>query len=187
MSESAELKSLKENHERLLNALKRLNGSNLIVPNKKGEVLVGRAKYGEKKLMLPGGAVERGEKPSHAAISETEEETGIIVQETATRKLGMYLQRIAGVESATGFLFLYEAKEYSGSIPEGSETEELTDIQFMSISQVIDKHFEDDFSLAYVRMIIHFAQIKKGLLHKGFEKRLSEKAIYTHNNKLVSI
>ena len=46
--------------QKLKEALKRLNGANLIIENKKGEILVGRATYGKKQFILPGGAIERG-------------------------------------------------------------------------------------------------------------------------------
>jgi 8-oxo-dGTP pyrophosphatase MutT (NUDIX family) len=170
--------------QKLKEALKRLNGANLIIENKKGEILVGRATYGKKQFILPGGAIERGEKPVHAAVSEAEEETGIIVQEKNTKLLGVYLQKISGVESATGFVFLYRTKIYKGEL---KETDELSELQFMSIEEIIDRYISKEFSLGYVRMIIHHCLIKENLLHFGFEKRLGDAALYQHKGSMVSI
>lgn len=176
-----------EELEKLKKNLGRLNGSNLIVEDNQGSILVGRAKYGRKQFMLPGGAIERGERPVHAAVSETEEETKIVVQENDCKFLGTFLQKIAGVESVTGFLFLYATTIFSGELPENGETKELKEIQFMPIEEIIKRHLDGDFSLAYVRMIAYHELIKEGLFGSCFEKRLSEPVLYLYKGELISI
>ena len=131
---SAELEKLKK-------ALSRLNGSNVIVENQEEEILVGRSKYGTKLFMLPGGGIERGELPKHAGAAEAEEETNVVIEEKNLTLIGYFIQRIKYVESASGVLFLYWTTIYSDA-EIASETEEFTDIQFMSFDEFMERKDE---------------------------------------------
>ena len=55
-----------------------------LVENDKGQILMVQRGYGNKKgkWSLPGGFVDRGERPRRAAYRETKEETGIVVKIT---------------------------------------------------------------------------------------------------------
>lgn len=176
-------KELQETLERVEYALKTLNGTNLIIENEHEEILVGRSVYGEKKFMLPGGAIERGETPRHAAQSETEEETGYLIQEDDCNLIGYFIQRRPGVQSATGFNFLFHTTQYM----EGhmNNKREMTNIQFMSIESIIEKR--EDFGLAYLRMIVYFSKFKSGLLKSPIEKRLAEQVEYITSDKQIIV
>ncbi len=56
---------------------RRTEGGHLLVTDADGRILVVRTTYLGREWMLPGGRVERGERPHEAAVRETREETGI--------------------------------------------------------------------------------------------------------------
>ena len=141
------------------------NGANVIVLNSKGEILVVRQNYGEKKWMLPGGEIERGESATHAAQEETEEETGIIIDAKELRLIAYFVQR------PKGFVFLYETNKFSGEMvvePEG----EILEVRFMSLAEIIEK--KDTFGLGYIRMIVRYMRCSQGIDQIPYEGRLSE-------------
>lgn len=166
-------------------ALKKLNGVNVIVENEHGGILTGRSTYGEKKLMLPGGAIERGELSKHAATSETEEETGIVIQEEDLRLVGTFVQRLRGIQSASGFLFLYYCSKFVKEEHVTISGPELEDIRFRSVEEILEKR--DDFGLGYIRMIIAFLRVKDKLDKSPMERRLSDKIDYVYKGKLISV
>jgi ADP-ribose pyrophosphatase YjhB (NUDIX family) len=55
----------------------RIEGAHLVVTDAAGRILVVRTTYLGREWMLPGGRVERAERPHDAAVRETREETGI--------------------------------------------------------------------------------------------------------------
>lgn len=169
---------------KLKEALKKLNGSNLIVENPQGEILVGRSTYGEKLFMLPGGGIERGELSKHAAILETEEETKVIVEEKNLTLIGHFVQRIKYVESASGILFVWWTTIYSDA-EIVSQTIEFTDIQFMSFDEIMKR--KDEFGLGYLRAIIWWKRRKDGIDTSPVEKRLSDKVDYMYKGEFISI
>lgn len=176
---------IKERLEMLENALKSLNGVTTIVEDPDtGKILVGRSTYGEHKFMLVGGGIERSETPKQAGISEAEEETGIIINEEDLNLLGYFIQRKKGLPMVCGLLFFFHTKKFCVS-EIMQKSPELTDIQFMSIEEIINRRTE--FGLGYVRMIAYFAKIKKGLLQSPIEKRLSEPVECTIGNETFMI
>lgn len=58
---------------------RRVEGAHLLATDAEGRVLVVRTTYLGPGWMLPGGRVEHGETPHHAAVRETREETGLEV------------------------------------------------------------------------------------------------------------
>lgn len=165
-------------------ALKKLNGVNVIVEDENGKILVGRSTYGEQLFMLPGGGIERGELPKHAAVSETEEETGIIIEEDCLELISCFIQRLKGVQSASGNLFLYRCRSYTHSelvafVPE------LTDIKFMSFDEIVSR--KNEFGLAYFRMILMFMRIKDGFEKTPKEARLSDIVEYFYKGERIAV
>lgn len=164
-------------------ALKKLNGVNVIVEDSQGNVLVGRSTYGEKLFMLPGGGIERGELPKHAAVSEAEEETGVIIEEDNLQLIACFIQRLKGVQSASGNLFLYLCKSYVKSelvafIPE------LTEIKFMSFDEIIQRR--EEFGLAYLRMILMSKRIQDGFDKAPKEAKLSDVVEYFYKGERIA-
>lgn len=166
--------------------LTRLHGASVIIPERieedfaKTKILVGRATYGEKLIQLPGGAVERGEIARHAGQSETEEETGLIIHEQDFSLLGLFIQRITNLPEATGYLSLYECMKHDATYLE-TETEELTEIRFESIEELIEKH-RDECTLATRRLVVHYLRIKTGFARRvPIEGRLSDPVEYVRN------
>ena len=166
------------NEEKLLaleDALKRLNGVNVIIEDEQGRILVGRSTYGEKKFMLPGGAVERGELYKHATVTETQEETGYIIQEENLELIAYFVQRIKNVQSASGTVFLYKTNK-SEKDEILSSSPEMTDVQFMSCEDILKR--QQEFGLGYFRMILMFMRIKAGYEKAPKEARLSDTVEY---------
>jgi 8-oxo-dGTP pyrophosphatase MutT (NUDIX family) len=173
----------KEKIELIEKALKKINGVNVMIKNDKGKILVGRSTYGEKLFMLPGGAVERGELPKHAAASETEEETGIIIEERDLILIGYVTQRLKGLQSAQGTVFIYECTKYSEQ-QLMSFTPELIDISFMSFEEIYER--KNEFGLGYLRMIIAYHRvIEKYEPVIPFERRLSDSIEIFFNGHLI--
>lgn len=145
------------------------NGANVVVLNNSGEILVVRQNYGEKKWMLPGGEIERGESPRHAAQEETEEESGVIIDENDLRLIAYFVQRPKGI------LFLFESLKFSGEInPEPNN--EILEVRFMDFKEIIGRG--DEFLLAYKRMILQYMRCAKCIDPVPFEGRLSNTVEY---------
>jgi len=144
--------------------IERGNGANLIVLDKQGRILVARQNYGEKKLMLPGGKIERGESPTHAAQEETEEETGIITFEENFRLIAYFVQR------PNGIVFLYETDKSTGEA-RTEITNEILEVKFMSPEEIFKNI--DSFGLGYARMILQYLRCKRGIDIIPFLGRLS--------------
>lgn len=139
------------------------NGSNLIVTNDAGKILVVREGTREQRLMLPGGTVDRGESPRHAAQSETEEEASIVTDEADFSLIGFFVQRPKGV------VFLYETTHFRGEPkPKG----EVSEAKWMSFEEIITN--PDDFRTAYLRMILRWKRCKLGIDKVPYEGRLSD-------------
>lgn len=163
-------------------ALKRLNGVNVIIENEKEDILVGRSTYGEKLYMLPGGGIDRGELPKHAVASETEEETGTLIEEQDLELIAYFIQRLKGVQSASGIVFLFRCVKHTQE-KLVTFTPELTDVKFMSINEIFEKQTE--FGVAYFRMILTHLRIKAGFEKTPKEARLADTIEYFHNGKRI--
>jgi ADP-ribose pyrophosphatase YjhB (NUDIX family) len=147
------------------------NGANLIVLDEEERILVVREKTREQKWMLPGGRVDRGEAPRHAAQSETEEETGIITDEADFRLFAILVQRPKGV------VFVYETTRYTGDIVVEEDNPESAEACFMSFSEIVSRRRE--FLLGYFRMILLHQRYKLGEFRNciPYEGRLSDEVI----------
>lgn len=165
-------------------ALKKINGVNVILKDNENKILVGRSTYGEQKYMLPGGAIERGELPKHAAISEVEEETGFVIEEKDLTLAGYFTQRLPGVQSAQGTLFLFECTNWEKQ-ELVSIKPELVDIEFMSFQDIVNK--KELFGLGYLRMIISYFRLNQGLEERPFEKRLSDATEITYTDYFLRV
>jgi ADP-ribose pyrophosphatase YjhB (NUDIX family) len=87
---------------------RRTEGAHLVVTDADGRILVVRTTYLGRDWMLPGGRVERDERPHDAAVRETREETGI----EAT------IQRLVAVDASDrdGVSFIYAATPSGGEL-----------------------------------------------------------------------
>jgi len=148
------------------------NGANLIVLDEAQRLLIVREKTRESKLMLPGGGIERGEVPTHAAQSETGEETGIITDESHFRLVGYFAQRPSGV------VFLFETSRYSGEISIADDNPDTSEAKFMGLDDIIQR--KEEFRLAYLRMILRYARCMQGLDQMPYQGRLSDTVEYFH-------
>lgn len=87
---------------------RRVEGAHLIVTDADGRILVVRTTYLGREWMLPGGRVERDERPHDAAVRETREETGI---EAAVQRLVAI-----DVSDRDGVSFIYAASPSGGEL-----------------------------------------------------------------------
>lgn len=151
-----------------------VNGANVIIVDDNGHILVEKSTYGSKKWMLPGGGIERGESAKHAAKSETEEETCLIIEEDDLSLVGYFKQRNPNAQD-DGFVFLFECKRVKGTLTQ-EPNEEVSEARFMSIDEIIERR--EEFGLGYVRLIVHYFRVTKGFLQMPMEARLSDKVDY---------
>jgi 8-oxo-dGTP diphosphatase len=86
----------------------RTEGAHLLVTDGDGRILVVRTTYLGRDWMLPGGRVERGERPHDAAVRETREETGIDAR----------VERLVAVDVShrDGVSFVYSAARTGGDL-----------------------------------------------------------------------
>jgi 8-oxo-dGTP diphosphatase len=61
-----------------------------LVVNEQNEVLMTRSWFGHQRWSLPGGGIRHNETPSAAAVRETQEETGVIIDERGCKHLGEF-------------------------------------------------------------------------------------------------
>lgn len=150
------------------------NGANLIVLDDRERILVVREKTRKLMWMLPGGTVERGESPRHAAQEETEEETGVVTDETDFRLVGFFIQRPKGV------VFLYETRRFSGEITVPPDSEEASEARFMSFEEIVEIG-ESGFRTAYLRMILRYKRCLLNIDRMPYEGRLSDPVEFPKN------
>ena len=141
------------------------NGANLIICNQDQEILVVREKTRKQLLMLPGGTIERGEAPSHAAMSETEEESGLITDPENYRLIGHFVQRPKGV------VFLYETTRWHGEI-DTTHSDDTSEAFWISLEDVIRR--QEEFRTGYLRMIMRYRRCIMGIDKIPYEGRLSD-------------
>jgi ADP-ribose pyrophosphatase YjhB (NUDIX family) len=87
---------------------RRIEGAQLVVTDAAGRILVVRTTYLGRDWMLPGGRVERAERPHDAAVRETREETGI--EATVDRLVAV------DVSDRDGVSFIYAATAVGGEL-----------------------------------------------------------------------
>jgi ADP-ribose pyrophosphatase YjhB (NUDIX family) len=148
------------------------NGANLIVENEQEEILSVREKTRKQAWILPGGEVERGEKPSHAAQSETEEETGIITDVEDYQQVAILVQR------PKGLVILYATRRYKGQIIISPHSQEVQDARFMSVQEIMELTRKDQFRTGYVRMVLRYMRCKYGIDDMPFEGALRDEVDY---------
>ena len=88
---------------------RRTEGAHLLIADDDDRLLLVRTTYlGSREWMLPGGRVERGERPHDAAVRETREETGM----EAT------VDRLVAVDASDrdGVSFIYTARALGGDL-----------------------------------------------------------------------
>jgi len=150
------------------------NGANLIVENDKAEILVVKEKSRKQKWLLPGGMIERGESPRHAAQSETEEETGVVTDEADYLLIGLFVQRPKGV------VFLYETHRTKSEISVPPDSLEAAEARYMSLDEIINMG-EEEFRTAYLRMILRWKRCRLGIDRIPYEGRLSDRVEFPRN------
>lgn len=162
-----------------------INGSNLFIQNSEGCILVGKSRRPGARWELPGGEIDRGELAPHAAVSEAEEETGVIVDENKTVLMAVLLQRIPKLHT-TGNVFLFLAEEYDASSI-ATETEETSEVAFKSVDEIMQLHLEDKFSLASARMVVYAMDIIECRRKPGVFARLSDQLNFVLNGKPIAV
>ena len=163
------------------------NGANLIVVDNSAAMLVVREKTRKQMWMLPGGEVERGEVPSHAAQSETEEETGIITDSADFRLVALLVQRPKGV------VFLYETRHYRGDIVVPAHSLEVQEAKFMTLAEIVSEAKAERFRTGYVRMILRYMRCVHGIDPIPYEGSLRDEVDFpadldfaTYHSKILS-
>ena len=82
--------------------------------------------------MLPGGGIERFENARVAAMRETREESGFLVDDNFFELCALFHQRPYGV------VFLYITEKYEGEMLTEPD-EEISERTFMSLEEILEK------------------------------------------------
>lgn len=104
----------------------------VVVYDAQGRILL--ARHGDTGAwVLPGGAIEPGERPEEAAIRELEEETGLLVR--LVRILGVYggpefLVNYSNGDQVTYVMTLYEGQVVGGAL--GAGEDEVLELQYFA-------------------------------------------------------
>jgi 8-oxo-dGTP pyrophosphatase MutT (NUDIX family) len=177
LSLDSRMKESREYRERI----KRLNGANVIYENELGDILFGKSAFpsrtdGKYRYMLPGGGIDRGETPRHAAATELMEETGIHLYENENdiELVGIMMQIVLGVAETNGVVFLYRANKHDG---EPMPSTELSEFKYFTHQEIIDLAAcpqKDVIGLGYLRMVCHYINWRQSGQQKPFEARLSD-------------
>lgn len=161
--------NLQEEKRILLETLIRVNGTNVIVPNVKGEILLGRATYATAeshglpgKFMLPGGAIDRNELPYLGAQSEVLEESAYYISDDQLTMIGLLKQKFQRV-AAEGLVVLYEAQLAETHRNRITVSPEMKDLRFFSKEEIIELHRQKEILNGYMRPIVHYWKYKEGL------------------------
>lgn len=107
----------------------------VIVQNELGEVLLVRGFIGVN-WSLPGGGIEKGETPPEAAARELYEETGIQINASQLRDVGV----LSGKQSPVNYIaHIYTVAVMSSHLPEAQfNKHEIIDIEWHSLAQLPD-------------------------------------------------
>lgn len=150
------------------------NGAFAIIRNPEKKILMVRRRSSGL-WELPGGTVERGELPSHAAQEETEEESGAIVDAVRFVLVGQFVQRPSGLVS------LYEdPKPYTGKIQLNFRNhEEVSAAAFRSFELILKQ--PGKVGTGALRMILRWKRCELGIDALPYEGRLSDKVEFPRN------
>lgn len=131
-----------------------LHGANLVVRRGRNQILIVRANYGEKKLLLPGGGVEAGENWRQTASRELMEETGLYVDTGDLKEIARLVQLVPTKSGLVeGRLVLFETRRFRGE-KFTEPTDEILCSEFMEIEEIVER--QNEFGLAYRRMIMQY-------------------------------
>ncbi len=145
------------------------NGANVIAVNEVGGILLVKHNYGGEQWGLPGGEIERGEAPTHAACEETEEESGLVIDPHDLKLIGWFIQRPKGV------VFLFETRKYAGTVIT-EPNNEVSEARFMSLREIVD--LGEKVGLAYRRMILRYIRCIERIDPIPYEGRLADPVEY---------
>ena len=104
----------------------------VVIHDELGRILLG-LHADRQRWVIPGGLVEPGETPADAAVRETFEETGLIVEPTSV--LGVYGGKELMIEYSNGDRSSYVATVFRGRVIGGhlrADEEEILDVRYVS-------------------------------------------------------
>ena len=124
------------------------NGSFLIVLDNEERILMVQAKDGI--WEIPGGGIERGEFPTHASQSETEEESGVVVDEHNFRLIALLTQR------PDGLVCLFETRKFKGAPQVRSDNAETSNAAFFAFDEIMERAERGEVRLGALRLVIRW-------------------------------
>jgi 8-oxo-dGTP diphosphatase len=140
---------------------KRLSSGAMMLENERCELLVIKANY-KNYWTLPGGIIDQGETPKQAAIRETSEEVGVLL-DSAKVKFVAVVDRISS--DAHTYQFIFKAPVAAGAFESiALQASEIDEYAFVSKAQVLagDRN--------YGQAIYVWANGTSGYIEQNFEK-----------------
>lgn len=151
------------------------NGAYVVIEDAEGRVLIERGSYGY--WMLPGGTADRLELLIHAAVEETLEETGLILEEQDLSFIAQFIQKVVHKGKKlplSGVVNLYTTTKYAGELHTKS-IGEVVEWRWVTIDEAFELYEKEKDTKkgggmrAYMKALAVYDNIKRGLLKPVYE------------------
>ena len=142
-----------------LKTVSRVSSASLILEDSAGRVLIVKANY-KRYWTFPGGVIDIGETPAQAAVRETLEEVGLVI-DPATVSFAWVASRASRMADTYQFVF-------RAPLPEGAETRIVLQANEIDDYALVDRTEVARDGRSYGKVITHWVHNASGYLEQTF-------------------